>query len=141
MKTLLMLILCPFLSYSQSFMLKMNIVEEYQDRIIFHDSTKVLLIINERNIGLTWKGKSLHFTRENFIPNKEKRKQIQKAKDRYNNDLILLTKDDYYFKIRALYLDDQRNVYYICLHMQEGVLLWITRLDEMHPFFFFQTVL
>lgn len=139
MKTLL-LILFPILSYSQSFMMKMEVREIYKDISIINDTIKVIWIVEQnRSIGFLWNGKVLYFTKKKDNPSFKERRAIKEISREYN---LYTNKDvkDRYFKIRSLYMDHNGELYHITIYMNNGVLIWISRIKDRLPCYFFRMV-
>lgn len=117
-------------------MMKMDVIEVYKDTAFYYKAEKVIWGMTDYEIELIWQNKAIYFTKRFKKPSKEQRKNIRKT-----NEWLDMTYKrrmyDRFIKIYSLYMDVNGDIYFVTVYMRDGVLIWINKMDERIPSYFF----
>jgi hypothetical protein len=142
MKTLIIVLFASISCYSQNFMMKMNVVEVYDNITIKSDSIKVIWgIDNMGSISLIWgtPEKMMYFKRKNKIASQKQREKLREMIEVYKLQPDNV-ESDRYIKVMSLFSDEKENIYLIKMIMNQGVMIYITRVDGRFPHYYFGMV-
>lgn len=120
-------------------MTKMQIISIDSTHINSIDTAKVLWIIdNRKNIGILWNNNVLYFTRKKNNPTRSQKKQIDKIFEKYGKYKSSVDN----IRIEALYLNKQNEVYFISIHIYEGISIFISKIDnDWLPHYYFKMII
>jgi hypothetical protein len=139
MKTIIIVLFTSISCYSQSFMMNMEVKEVYESGTITNERVRVVWRVEgERRLSIAWEDKILNFNKSASNPSKQQRKIIRKIKSEYKKVRIIY---DHSRKLQSLYISDDNEVFFVTVYIGDGVLIWVKRLDEKFPCYFFKMVL
>lgn len=131
MKTLLIILFSTISCYSQNFMMKMTVMEIYKDTTINSKNVKVIWGIDGRgSVSLVWGNpkKIVYLTRKPTYPSFKQKKIINGIVKKYN--IKGVKKFNQHLKVYSMFLDEKNDVYFVTIYMYEGVLIWISRIEN-----------
>lgn len=136
MKTLIFLVFSSFSCLGQNFLMRMDISEIYDSSRIDSKNVKVVWGIDyNKDISFIWDEKILFFTKKQTNPTIKQIRLIKKIEKKYEP---FIKKKEEYLRISAIYLNEKNEVFYIRIHANGGILIWIHRLDGKFPCYFFK---
>jgi len=136
MKLLFQFILFPLFTYSQSFMITMHIREVREDTLIIAENKVIWRIYKDRSLDLLWNNNVLLLHNKIDKPSKELRRKIMRIK----KDYPFRPNTDPNVKLQNLYTTENSEIYFVTIYINDGIMIWINRLDETFPRYFFKMI-
>lgn len=141
MKTLFIVLLFTLPCYGQNFMMKMNVLEVYENITIRNDSIKVIWGINEEgDISFIWGNpqKMIYFRRKHELTSQKQREELHDMIERYKLQPDNAKSNK--VKILGLFSDRNGDIYLVKVVMNDGVVVWIKKMNDKFPHYYFGMV-